>query len=272
MLRPGVPIVVTDAPQRVNVLGVGVSAITMADALATIDRWIATRVPQYVCVTGVHGVMESQVDPSLRDIHNRAGLVTPDGMPLVWTSWLRGHHHVQRVYGPDLMLACCEASTRKGYRHFFYGGGPGLAERLAKRLGERFDGLQIVGTWSPPFRDLTAAEELAMIDRIASSKPDIVWVGLSTPKQERWMARYIGRLPAAVLIGVGAAFDMHAGVKKQAPPWMQRSGMEWLFRLATEPRRLWRRYLTNNPRFVWRLLLQLSGAVRYDIRTVTRNN
>ena len=162
--------------------------------------------------------------------------------------------------------------SRKGYRHFFYGGGPGLAERLAERLGERFDGLQIVGTWSPPFRDLTAAEELAMIDRIASSKPDIVWVGLSTPKQERWMARYIGRLPAAVLIGVGAAFDMHAGVKKQAPPWMQRSGLEWLFRLATEPRRLWRRYLTNNPRFVWRLLLQLSGAVRYDIRTVTRNN
>ena len=265
-IQPQIP------PARVNVLGVGVSAITMADALATIDRWIATRVPQYVCVTGVHGVMESQADPSLRDIHNRAGLVTPDGMPLVWISWLRGHHHVQRVYGPDLMLACCEASIRKGYRHFFYGGGPGLAERLAERLGERFDGLQIVGTWSPPFRDLTAAEEAAMIDRIASSKPDIVWVGLSTPKQERWMARYSGRLPAAVLIGVGAAFDMHAGVKKQAPPWMQRSGLEWLFRLATEPRRLWRRYLTNNPRFVWRLLLQLSGAVRYDIRTVTRNN
>jgi len=272
MLRPGVPIVVTDAPRRVNVLGVGVSAITMADALATIDQWIANRVPQYVCVTGVHGVMESQVDRSLRDIHNRAGLVTPDGMPMVWISRLRGHQHVQRVYGPDLMLACCEASIRKGYRHFFYGGVPGVAERLAKRLGERFDGLQIVGTWSPPFRDLTAAEEEAMIDRITSSKPDIVWVGLSTPKQERWMARYIGRLPAAVLIGVGAAFDIHAGVTKQAPPWMQRSGLEWLFRLATEPRRLARRYLTNNPRFVWRLLLQLSGAVRYDIRTGTRNN
>ena len=272
MLRPGVPIVVTDAPRRVNVLGVGVSAITMADALAAIDQWIATRAPQYVCVTGVHGVMESQVDPSLREIHNQAGLVTPDGMPLVWLSRLHGHHHVQRVYGPDLMLACCEASIGNGYRHFFYGGGPGVAERLAKRLGERFDGLQIVGTWSPPFRDLTAAEEEAMIDRITSSKPDIVWVGLSTPKQERWMARYIGRLPAAVLIGVGAAFDIHAGVTKQAPPWMQRSGLEWLFRLATEPRRLARRYLTNNPRFVWRLLLQLSGAVRYDIRTGTRNN
>ena len=268
----GVSIVEPDAPQRVNVLGVGVSAITMADALATIDRWIATRAPQYVCVTGVHGVMESQVDPSLRDIHNQAGLVTPDGMPLVWVSRLRGHHHVQRVYGPDLMLACCEASIRNGYRHFFYGGGPGVAERLAKRLGQRFDGLQVVGTWTPPFRDLTTAEEEALIDRIASSKPDIVWVGLSTPKQERWMARYVGRLPVPVLIGVGAAFDMHAGVTKQAPRWMQRSGLEWSFRLATEPRRLWRRYLSNNPRFVWRLFLQLSGAVRYDIPTGTGNN
>ena len=268
----GVSIVEPDAPQRVNVLGVGVSAITMADALATIDRWIATRAPQYVCVTGVHGVMESQVDPSLREIHNQAGLVTPDGMPLVWLSRLHGHHHVQRVYGPDLMLACCEASIRNGYRHFFYGGGPGVAQRLAKRLGERFHGLQVVGTWTPPFRDLTTAEEEALIDRIASSKPDIVWVGLSTPKQERWMSRYIGRLPAAVLIGVGAAFDMHAGLKPQAPRWIQRSGLEWLFRLATEPRRLWRRYLTNNPRFVWRLFLQLSGAVRYDIHTGTGNN
>jgi len=270
--RHGVSIVEPDTPQRVNVLGVGVSAITMADALATIDRWIATRAPQYVCVTGVHGVMESQVDPSLREIHNHAGLVTPDGMPLVWLSWLRGHHHVQRVYGPDLMLACCEASIKKGYRHFFYGGGPGVAEQLAKRLAERFDGLQVVGTWTPPFRDLTTAEEEALIDRIASSKPDIVWVGLSTPKQERWMARYIDRLPAAVLFGVGAAFDMHAGVTRQAPRWMQRSGLEWLFRLSTEPRRLWRRYLSNNPRCVWRLFLQLSGAVRYDLRTGTRNN
>ena len=268
----GVSIVEPGTPPRVNVLGVGVSAITMADALATIDRWIATRAPQYVCVTGVHGVMESQVDPLLREIHNQAGLVTPDGMPLVWLSRLHGHHHVQRVYGPDLMLACCEASIGNGYRHFFYGGGPGVAERLAKRLGERFDGLQVVGTWTPPFRDLTAAEEEALIDRIASSKPDIVWVGLSTPKQERWMARYIGRLPAAVLIGVGAAFDMHAGITRQAPRWMQRSGLEWLFRLATEPRRLWRRYLINNPRFVWRLFLQLSGAVRFDIPTGTGNN
>ena len=261
-----------DAPERVNVLGVGISAITMADALAMIDTWIATGASRYVCVTGVHGVMESQADPALRKIHNCAGLVTPDGMPMVWLSRLHGHRRVERVYGPDLLLACCEASVAKGYRHFLYGGGEGVPERLAARLQTRFPGLIIAGTWSPPFRELTGTEEQAMIDTIASAQPDIIWIGLSTPKQERWMARYVGRLPAAVLIGVGAAFDIHAGVKKQAPPWMQRSGLEWLFRLATEPRRLWRRYLTNNPRFVWRLLLQLSGAVRYDIRTGTRNN
>jgi len=260
-----VSVVESDPPERVNVLGVGVSAITIADALAQIDAWIATGVHRYVCVTGVHGVMESQRDAALRDIHNRAGLVTPDGMPLVWLSWLRGHRSVERVYGPDLMLACCRASVSKGYRHYLYGGAEGVPERLAARLRERFAGLQIVGTCSPPFHELSEAEEQTMIDRITLAKPDIVWVGLSTPKQERWMARFVGRLPVPVLIGVGAAFDMHAGLKKQAPRWMQRIGLEWLFRLATEPRRLWRRYLINNPWFVWCLLLQLSGTVRHDL-------
>ena len=257
-------------PQRVNVLGVGVSATTVEDALTQIDAWIATGANRYVCVTGVHGVMESQRDPALRDIHNRAGLVVPDGMPLVWLSWLNGHRYVERVYGPDLMLACYRASLAKGYRHYLYGGAAGVPERLAARLQERFAGLQIAGTWSPPFRELSGAEEQAVIDRIALATPDIVWVGLSTPKQERWMARYVGRLPVPVLIGVGAAFDLHAGLKRQAPRWMQRTGLEWLFRLATEPRRLWRRYLINNPWFVWRLLGQWSGMVRHDLDPDTR--
>ena len=206
----------SELPERVNVLGVGVSAITIADALALFDRWIATGTNRYVCVTGVHGVMESQRDPALRDIHNRAGLVAPDGMPLVWLSWLNGQRHVERVYGPDLMLACCEASVAKGYRHFFYGGAGGVPERLSERLQKRFPGLQIAGQWSPPFRELTTFEEAEMVERINAAQPDIVWIGLSTPKQERWMARYVGRISAPVLIGVGAAFDMHAGVKKQA--------------------------------------------------------
>jgi N-acetylglucosaminyldiphosphoundecaprenol N-acetyl-beta-D-mannosaminyltransferase len=249
----------------VNVLGVGVSALTMAQAVSVIEGWVASADRQYVCVTGVHGVMESQDHPELRDIHNQAGLVTPDGMPLVWVSRVKGYSQVERVYGPDLMLACCAASVRKGYRHFFYGGAPGVPERLAARLRERFPELVVAGTWSPPFRETTPAEDQATIDRINAAKPDIVWVGLSTPKQERWMAAHVGRLSVPVLIGVGAAFDFHAGVKRQAPRIMQRAGLEWLFRMASEPRRLSRRYLRNNPRFLWSIVLQLTGIVRYEL-------
>ena len=193
--------------------------------------------------------MESQRDDELRRIHETAGLVTPDGMPLVWIAHLLGHSHVERVYGPDLLLACCERSILRGYRHFFYGGAPGVGECLAARLGARFPGLSVAGLFSPPFRPLSADEDGALVDCINAARPDIVWVGLSTPKQERWMAAHVGRLDAPVLIGVGAAFDFHAGVKRQAPRWMQRSGLEWSFRLAMEPRRRWRRYLRNNPAF-----------------------
>jgi N-acetylglucosaminyldiphosphoundecaprenol N-acetyl-beta-D-mannosaminyltransferase len=242
---------------RVDVLGVGVSAITMDRALGTIDSWIARREQHYVCITGVHGVMESQRDERLREIHNRAGMVTPDGMPLVWLSRLNGVRDVERVYGPDLMAACCDRSQAHGYTHFFYGGGDGVPELLAERLRERFAGLRIVGSYSPPFRPMTPEEDEALVDRINQAAPDIVWVGLSTPKQERWMAEHVGRLRAPVMVGVGAAFDFHAGLKRQAPRWMQRSGLEWLFRLMTEPRRLWRRYLVNNPSFIWLLTRSL---------------
>jgi len=242
-----------------------VSAIDMTQALDTIDRWIAQREPQYVCVTGVHGIMESQRDEALRRIHNRASLVTPDGMPLVWLSWLNGHSHVEQVCGSDLMLACCERSVVKGYRHFFYGGGEGIARRLAERICSRYAGLTVAGTYSPPFRKVSDAEDQVIVKQINDAGPDIVWVGLSTPKQECWMNAHLGRLRAPVLIGVGAAFDFHAGVKKRAPRWMQRSGLEWLFRLGAEPRRLWRRYLWNNPAFLWRVILQATGIVRYEL-------
>ncbi len=243
-------------------------------ALATIERWIATRDRQYVCVSGIHGVMESQRDEHLRAIHNAAGMVVPDGMPLVWLSRMHGFPEVERVYGPDLLLACCERSRTAGYRHFFYGGAPGVPELLIERLRERFPGLLVAGGFSPPFRALTPEEDRDVVQRINTARPDIIWVGLSTPKQERWMAEYRHRLEAPVFIGVGAAFDFHAGLKRQAPRWMQRSGLEWVFRLLCEPRRLWRRYLRNNPLFVWQVLLQGLRVRRYDIqpsgRRVTR--
>jgi N-acetylglucosaminyldiphosphoundecaprenol N-acetyl-beta-D-mannosaminyltransferase len=251
---------------RVNVLGVGISPLTRAQALETIEDWIARGERQYVCVSGIHGVMESQRDERLRAIHNAAGMVTPDGMPLVWLSRMRGFKFVERVYGPDLLLACCQRSVSTGYRHFFYGGATGVPERLIERLQSRFPGLQIVGCYSPPFRALSADEDAEVIRRINAARPDLVWVGLSTPKQERWMSEHRDRLTAPVLVGVGAAFDFHAGLKRQAPRWMQHSGLEWLFRLLSEPRRLWRRYLRNNPLFVWHVVLQSLRLKQYPIR------
>ena len=239
---------------RVDVLGVHVSAIDMSAALTEISRWIAERERHYVCVTGVHGVMESQDDPALKAIHNASGLTTPDGMPMVWSARRAGFAAADRVYGPDLMLAVCRRAAENGWSSYFYGGKEGIPELLVDRLQQQFPDLQVAGTFSPPFRPLTAEEDEAVVAAINDSGADIVWVGLSTPKQERWMAAHVDRLDAPVLVGVGAAFDMHAGVLPQAPRWMQRSGLEWLYRLLREPRRLWRRYLRNNPRFVWALL------------------
>lgn len=249
--------------QRVNVLGVGVSAITIPQALDIIDTWIQQGQHHYVCVTGVHGVMESQRDPELRRIHNAAGLVTPDGMPLVWLSRLRGQRHVERVYGPDLMLAACGRFSGPRYRHFLYGSSEDILARLATNLRKRFPDIQIVGSYAPPYRELSASEDAQIVDLLNQAAPDIIWVGLSTPKQERWMANHVGKLMASALIGVGAAFDFHAGVKKQAPYWMQRSGLEWFFRLMSEPHRLWRRYLINNPLFLGRIVQQMLGLKRY---------
>jgi N-acetylglucosaminyldiphosphoundecaprenol N-acetyl-beta-D-mannosaminyltransferase len=242
--------------ERVHVLGVGVSAINMNDAMATIDRWIKERKSNYVCITGVHGVMESQTDLHLRAIHNRAGMVTPDGMPLVWMGRWFGHKGMQRVYGPDLMRAITAVSPARGYKHYYFGGSPEIAERLASNLKATNAGLNVVGVSSPPFRPMTPEEDAAVVDQINAAAPDIVWVGLSTPKQEYWMSSHASRLNAPVLIGVGAAFDFLAGAKKQAPPWMQRNGLEWFFRLATEPKRLWRRYLKIVPGFIFLVAAQ----------------
>ncbi len=239
---------------RVDVLGVHVSAVNPAMALAEIERWIACREPHYVCVTGVHGVMECQRDAELLRIHNGSGLTTPDGMPMVWAGHRAGAAWMDRVYGPDLMLAVLEEAAARGWSSFFYGGKEGVPELLAERLTARFPGLRVAGTYSPPFRPLTDEEDAALVERINATDADLVWVGLSTPKQERWMAAHVGRLTAPVLLGVGAAFDIHAGTLRQAPRWMQRSGLEWAYRLYREPRRLWRRYASNNPRFALAIL------------------
>jgi N-acetylglucosaminyldiphosphoundecaprenol N-acetyl-beta-D-mannosaminyltransferase len=239
---------------RVDVLGVGISPLTMDAAVGEVERWIDEGLHHYVCVTGVHGVIESQRDPQLRDIHNASGLTTPDGMPMVWAAHYAGARHVERVYGPDLMLRLLQRAAQRGWPSFLYGGKEGVPELLAQRLKERIPGLPIAGTYSPPFRELTPEEDEEIVVRINASGARLVWVGLSTPKQERWMGDKVGRLHANALLGVGAAFDFHAGLVRQAPPWIRRRGLEWAYRLAQEPGRLWRRYLRSNSSFLVRIL------------------
>lgn len=245
------------ALDRAFILGVGISAITLDQAVSTIEGWIERRTQKYVCVTGAHGVIECRRDPKLRHIHNQAGMVTPDGVPLVITARCLGFGPVSRVYGPDLMRRLTEISAQKGYRQFYYGGASGLAERLAATLSGQHPRLQVAGTLSPPFRPLSREEDDAVVAQINAARPDIVWVGLSTPKQEAWMASHIGRLNAPVLVGVGAAFDFLSGAKPQAPVWMQRTGLEWSYRLAHEPRRLWKRYARIVPLFLMLALIQI---------------
>jgi N-acetylglucosaminyldiphosphoundecaprenol N-acetyl-beta-D-mannosaminyltransferase len=247
---------------RFHVLGVSVCAMDLPIAVAAILEAAREKRKGYICVTGVHGITEAQGDAEFRRILNGAFLNTTDGMPLVWL----GRHYVkpevQRVYGPDLMLAMFEATRRSEFRHFLYGGAPGVAGELKARMEARFPGVQIVGTHTPPFRPLAAGEERALAEQVCAARPDLMWVGLSTPKQERFMAEYLPRLEVTLMAGVGAAFDFHSGRVRQAPRWMQRSGLEWLYRLGSEPRRLGRRYLVNNPLFLWRIAGQLLGRPR----------
>ncbi|MSU25385.1 MAG: glycosyltransferase [Opitutus sp.] len=253
-------------PPRYNVLGVGVSALTLAQTRDLVRDVRGQRQRGYVCLGTAHGLSEAHADPALRKIFNESWLTTPDGMPLVWL----GPRGVERVYGPDLMLAVCDAGRATGLTHYFFGGSPGVAEELSVKLSARFPGLAVVGTFTPPFRPLNEAETIALRADVARGRPDVIWVGLGTPKQERFMAAHWRELEAGVLIGVGAAFDFHSGRVRQAPRWVQRSGFEWLFRLGTEPRRLGWRYLKTNPLFALRVLAQLSGLRRYDLTTNER--
>lgn len=241
------------------ILGMRVDATSYDDAARRVLSWAQAGESRYVCVATVNNVMESHDSPEFRRIMNSADLVTPDGMPLVWgLRWL-GAPRATRVYGPDLTPVLLAAAEQAGLPVGFYGAAPMVLSKLKGELARRFPRLDAPYWFSPPFRQLSAEEEARITEDIRRSGPRILFVGLSTPKQERWMAAHRGLIPA-VMIGVGAAFDFLAGTKPQAPRWMQRSGLEWLFRLATEPRRLWRRYLKHNPRFAVMFARQLLAS------------
>lgn len=252
------------APSKAAVLDVPLSLTSHGELCRLIHAWGAARAGAYVCVCNVHTVMEAADDPTYADVLRDATVATPDGTPLVWTLRALGHRKQTRVYGPDLLLAFADYGARMGVGQYFYGGAPGVALTLAQRLGDRFPGFRCVGVESPPYRELTPEEDAAVVERIHASGADVVWVGLGAPKQERWIAAHAGRI-GATLVGVGAAFDFHAGTVRQAPRWMMRLGLEWLFRLAVEPGRLWKRYAWHNPRFLCRAMLQClreSGRAR----------
>ncbi|HEY1677444.1 MAG TPA: WecB/TagA/CpsF family glycosyltransferase [Candidatus Sulfotelmatobacter sp.] len=247
------------ADSCVNILGVKVHATSMDRALARLQTAVAQNEKGYVCVTGVQGVMEAQVDSNLKRIINGALLTIPDGRPTVWVGWLRGHLDMRQVTGPTMMLQICELSPKNGYKHFFYGGNDGVADQLKEALTQQYPGLNVVGTYTPPFRPLTAEEEADLVRHVSETQPDFFWVGLSTPKQERFMDQYGSKLDAKIMLGVGAAFDMHTGRIKDAPYWMKFTGLQWIHRIWQDPKRLWKRYLVNNPKFVYQITLELLG-------------
>lgn len=252
--------------QKVNVLGVGISVLDQTRAREFLFDAVRQGRRGYVTVTNVYSVCEALRDPKLLHIFNNALLSTPDGMPMVWMGRLQGHDSIRRVYGPDLLLNLAEHSPADGFTHFFYGGKPGVAADLARTLQERFPGLKVVGTYSPPFRPLDDSERVALQDQIRIARPDFLWVGIGSPKQERFIAEHVDLLPEAkILVGVGAAFDFLTGRVRQAPRWMMRAGFEWLFRLVQEPRRLAKRYLVYNPLFVARATAQILGIRKYSL-------
>jgi N-acetylglucosaminyldiphosphoundecaprenol N-acetyl-beta-D-mannosaminyltransferase len=244
---------------RFQVLGVRVDAVQISDVVTRLRSWIEDRESntRFVAVTGMHGIAESRQNSHFRTILNAADLVVPDGMPLVWLGRSKGYPLRRRVYGPELMETFCSVSGN-AYRHFFYGGQPGVAEKLAKVLQERH-GICIAGVYTPPFRPLTEAEEKELAALVQESSPDVLWVGLSTPKQEKWMYEHRYRLNVPVMLGVGAAFDMNSGSSRRAPRWMRENGLEWLYRLSSNPRRLWKRYLITIPHALWFVGLELMG-------------
>jgi len=243
----------TDSVKSIDICDVPVSSVNIPHACEVIDGWIAKREKVYVCVAPVSTVVDCQSDREYMDVLQKADMVTPDGIPLVWIAKMKGDRHIDRTYGPDLMLALCDYGQNKGHKHYFYGATESTCRILKNVLKDRFPDIIIIGEYAPPYSRSVVDEDQAVIDRINALNPDILWVGLGSPKQDFWMVRHRSRLNVPVMIGVGAAFDFIAGVKRQAPRWMQRSGLEWLFRLCSEPKRLWKRYLIGNSKFIFLL-------------------
>ena len=246
-----------------TVLGVRVNAVQIADVVAQMERWISERNGcHFIAVTGMHGVTEAQHEPSFKQVLNSADLVVPDGMPLVWLGRRQGYPLDRRVYGPELMQTfCCDTGSK--YRHFFYGGMPGVPTRLAEILQKTF-GIHVAGIYSPPFRVLSKEEDEEILAQINAARPDVLWIGLNTPKQERWIYEHRPKLRVPIAVGVGAAFDLNSGRTKQAPRWMREHGLEWSFRLWQEPRRLWRRYLIFGSEFVWNVVWEFLSSRKFD--------
>jgi N-acetylglucosaminyldiphosphoundecaprenol N-acetyl-beta-D-mannosaminyltransferase len=243
-----------------QMLGVRVDALQIRDTVDQMCSWINDRGPKtrFVAVTGMHGVAEARENSQFRAILNAADLVVPDGMPLVWVARVKGHALRHRVCGSELMTHFCR-ETGDSYRHFFYGGAPGVAEELAQTL-HREHGIIVAGTYTPPFHPLSEDQEKEITSLLKAASPDVLWVGLSTPKQEKWIYEHRSNLRVPVMLGVGAAFDMNSGKLHRAPKWMRDRGFEWLFRLASEPRRLWRRYLVTIPKTACFVCLELLGS------------
>jgi N-acetylglucosaminyldiphosphoundecaprenol N-acetyl-beta-D-mannosaminyltransferase len=257
---------------QANVLGVGVHAVDMELAASMLSVAIDEGRRGYVCLAGVHGIMEAYRDPTIRSIFANALLVAPDGMPTVWMGHLQGLSNMRRVFGPDLMAEVMRRDEFRHCTHFLCGGEPGVAEKLRDEMLCRFPHLQIVGIYTPPFRQMTAIEEKELVDRVHVLQPDIFWVGLSTPKQDRFMSRYLPILDTKLMIGVGAAFLYHTGAIKDSPRWVKQAGLQWLHRLIQEPARLWKRYLINVPSFLFHIGLQLTGFKHFFLEETRQCN
>jgi N-acetylglucosaminyldiphosphoundecaprenol N-acetyl-beta-D-mannosaminyltransferase len=250
-----------------ELLGVRLALTDYDRTLRWMDAIVEEQERGFMCVCNVHTVMASQEDEVLRRALQTSSLNLPDGQPLVWAINALGHSLAGRVYGPELMARACERAPASGHRYYLYGGrNQGALVQLALNLRNRYPGIKIVGGYAPPHRPLTGEERDAVVDEINRARPDVVWTGIGVPKQEKWMAEIRPLLEAPILVGVGAAFDFHAGLKAQAPNWMQEAGLEWAYRLGREPRRLWRRYLRYNPRFLSAFARQFAMHRRYERR------